>query len=125
MTEQKTPAGLEPAGRALWVEMTAGVAFRPDELAVLTQACRMADTVAALEDALEGKPLVVAGSQRQDRIHPAVQELRLSRRTLAALLGSLDVPEAGGKESPSSRGRKAARARWSNRTGGSVVDGPS
>lgn len=116
------PDTLGPAGASLWSDIVnmeldgAGIELRPDELAVLEQAARTADTIAALERALDGAPVVVPGSKGQDAVHPAIIELRHQRTALSTLLRRLDLPDAeDGWEglTSSQRARKAARARWS------------
>lgn len=112
------PAGLGEAGKALWSSVTAGLTFRPDELAVLASACGVADQVAELEATLAASAPMVAGSKGQEVLHPAIPELRLQRQLLATLLARLDMPEEAGEAgewdglTASQRARRAARARW-------------
>lgn len=116
MADQRAPSGLAAEGKALWAAMTDGLTYRPDELAVLAGACKLADTVAQLEKATKDAPLVVAGSKGQDTVNPLLQELRLTRAELTRQLARIDVPEIGedGQARNSSRtsSRKSARARW-------------
>lgn len=113
------PAHLTDAGRRLWVAVTDGLEFRPDEYAVLAQACATADAIATLEHELSSGSVMIAGSRGQDVLHPAVAELRQQRALLASLLSRLDIPEtdAAGDAwdglSASQRARRAAHARWS------------
>ena len=116
---QRAPSGLGPAGRSLWRRVSAGLALRPDETALLEAAARTADELAALEAELRDAPAQVKGSMGQPRPNPLYAEVRSHREALRRLLGSLDVPEAEGLGSEwdglsaSTRARKAARARWS------------
>ena len=121
MSTQRAPAGLGAAGRRLWRRMTAEVNFRPDELEVLEQAARTADTIAELETAAAKVPSVlIIGSRKQLIVSPIFQELRLTRQALAAFLSRLDVPEPADPNAltPSQRGRRAAAARWHRTRGG-------
>jgi hypothetical protein len=117
MPDQPAPANLSAAGTALWAAMTKHMDFRPDELAVLEQAARIADTIATLEAELSPASATVAGSRGQDTVNPLIPELRLQRQALVTFLGRLDVPEPADPDAltPSQRGRRAARARWDRR----------
>lgn len=101
--------------------MVKGLTFRPDELAILAAACRTADQIDLLERTLAKQPAMIAGSQGQKVLHPAIPEVRQQRQLLATLITRLDIPEApgiGGEWdglSASSRARKAAAARWSGK----------
>lgn len=121
MSRNGEPHGLDAAGIALWRAITSwtiddqAVEFRPDELALLTMACRTADQVARLEAEVTDEPLTVAGSRDQPTVNPLVVELRLQRGALASLLARIDVPDTASEWetlTPSQRGRRAARARW-------------
>jgi hypothetical protein len=122
MADPRKPAGLGKAGSAVWASMTADVDWRPDELVILEQAARTADTVAALDAALDGQPATVPGSRGQVIVNPLLQELRLARTALVAYLSRLDVPEPTDPDAltPSQRGRRAAAARWHNQHGGAA-----
>lgn len=114
------PLGLAAAGRGLWSDVTAGLELRPDEAAVLAQACGVADQIAALIVVLADAPIITTGSKDQDVLHPAVPELRQQRALLASLLGRLSIPEADERDGwdgldASQRARRAARARWDRR----------
>jgi hypothetical protein len=120
-SKQRAPAGLGSAGRGLWRSVTAGLVLRPDELAVLREACGVRDTIELLQERLDGAPAIVAGSRGQQIVNPGIPELRLQRQLLATLLARLDVPEGGVAAgaageweglSNSQRARKAALARW-------------
>jgi len=128
MTARKPsqPPGLAAAGRALWRAVVGAYVLRADEVALLTHAARTADIVAGIEAELAGAPLMVAGSQGQERAHPLLTEIRGQRALLAGLLKQLGLPDAtvvaAGPAAPSeasARARKAARARWGNPYGGS------
>jgi hypothetical protein len=107
------PKGLAESGAALWSEITGTYKLRPDELRVLVDACREADWIDRLEDALVGAELTVRGSQGQPVANPLLSELRQKRQVLKSLLGSLRLPDAEG-EAPSSSeaGRALVNQRW-------------
>lgn len=116
----RAPEGLEPAGRALWraVHEDLGDDFELDarEVAILRDACRQADTNAALARAIKRDGVTVEGSQGQTRLNAAVTELRQGRLALARLLGDIELP--AGDQAPqtaqSRRAQHAARARWAD-----------
>lgn len=124
MTAPTKPTGLDRAGIDLWKRVTRELAA--DDLVLgardyryLEDACRIADSIAALEAAHTeaGSPATAKGSQGQLVIHPIIGELRQQRSTLAALLARVDmsVDEAlpigrGGRTTPQAA-RAAAYAR--------------
>jgi hypothetical protein len=125
------PTKLGSHGRKLWRDMTANYQFQDWELVVLETAARQRDDIAALEQHLRDNGFITRGSQGQARLDQAVTEVRLARRSLARLLGELQIPETwdvaptdesgdqvrpGGVVQPmnfnSRRARAAAEARW-------------
>jgi hypothetical protein len=80
----KAPTGLATAGRALWRSLCSIYVFGPREAAILTLACRQADTVADLEALIAEGGLVISGSRGQPRLTSTVTELRQSRLALAS-----------------------------------------
>ena len=117
----RSPAGLGAAGKSLWKAIHAAFVLdeEPHKLHVLTQACRVADIVAELDEAADEGPLTVRGSQGQPVISPLIAEARVQRALLAQLLGRLGLPdnedyteEAELRSRRSAAGRTAARARW-------------
>jgi hypothetical protein len=84
------------------------------EAAILAAACRQADDVAALEEAIAKQGVVVEGSQGQPRLSPLVTEARQGRLAVARLLGELDLadPDAEPRSAKWRRARHAADARW-------------
>jgi len=119
----RPPKGLGPAGRKLWKSICRDYELRPDELTVLESACREADLIQRLEEALKDAPLVVKGSMGQEVASPLVTEIRLHRSTQASLLKQLKIPDLEEEDeepivirrrpmSRSDAARKAANARW-------------
>lgn len=106
-----------PSGRALWDAVVADFDLAVHEQVLLQSACRLADTIAALEDTITADGLVVAGSTGQPRLNAAVTELRQCRLALSKLVADLSLPiDAAGEDvvlrSPASRkASKAAKVR--------------
>jgi hypothetical protein len=105
----------------LWREISdpARYELRSDELRILEDACREADLIDQLEEALKGAPFMVSGSQGQDVINPLIPELRQHRATLTSMLLKLKLPDeepdAGQAPAESPRSvaaRTAAQSRW-------------
>lgn len=124
MAELPPPKGLKTHGRGLWKAVTSDYSFRPDELSVLADVCRMSDMVALMEAALEEEPtLLVRGSQGQLVINPLVSEMRQYRSARSALLRQLKLPDLdetgssadGDAGARSSIARNAANVRWARR----------
>ena len=128
MPRRRAPAGLGRDGRALWRSVLDDIEERgndetvfeldPRELALLEQACRIADRIAELEAIVEKRGLTTRGSTGQTVIHPAVAEIRQHRLALQRILGSIgldtgDVAEKTG--AASNRARHAAQTRWRRR----------
>jgi hypothetical protein len=114
----RKPAGLSPKSGRFFSEVTRDFDLRPDEIVILTEACRVMDVVDQLAAALRGQPLTVTGSAGQLREHPLLSESRQQRLALSRLVRQLDLPEAEDvaaikDELRSRRNRQAARARWS------------
>lgn len=110
--QQRMPRGLGSAGKSLWRAMTDEIQYRPDEVVTLTQACKLADTIHDLEQALKGQSMTTVGSAGQDVINPLVTEIRQTRAELTRQLARLDVPESDGGASRSAKARESARQRW-------------
>lgn len=113
----RAPKGLGAAGKKLWRDLTADTEFEPHGLRLLTDACRVADLIAKLDQAAEDSPLVVKGSTGQPVINPVIAEARVQRGLLAKLLKDLNIPateeaEQEAAQSRSEKARKAAKARW-------------
>ena len=111
------PTGLDLPGKRLWRRITASYDLREDELVLLDQACRVADTVALLEAGLKGAPLMVAGSMGQQREHPLLSEARQQRGQLARFLAQLKLPDEDAISTRSTQARWAAQARWAKPRG--------
>ena len=116
------PKGLGAAGKSFWQKVTDSYELRPDEVRLLSGACRTLDLIGQIEDALAGQPLLVAGQGGQLKTHPLVVEVRHQRLALAAALKQLRLPDEPGEArsaeaagARSSKARAAANARWAKR----------
>jgi hypothetical protein len=121
MTPEHRPsplAGVGPAGRALWKtvldDLPAELDFDPRELAILAAACRQADAVVELEQAIERDGVMIVGAAGQARMNACVTEARQGRLALARLLGDLDLPDEAEqpRSAASKRAQHAAGVRW-------------
>jgi len=113
----RVPAGLGPAGKALWRRLVGVFELLDHEQALLEVACRQADDVATLEKIIADDGMIVTGSAGQPRLSAAVSEVRQGRLALAKLLGALALPDEADRPltAASSQARKAADARWSRK----------
>lgn len=117
------PDGLGAAGIELWAAIHAdlpeGFELTSRESAIAAMAARQADDIENLQAAVVDDGYLVTGSTGQQRVHPAVAELRQARIVVSRLLGALDIPSDEDAEQPtragtarSQRASHAARARW-------------
>lgn len=104
------PEGLGPRGAAFWEYVTGSFELAFDEALLLAEACRTADTLDQLAEALAADGLLVG-----ERVHPAVSAARNLRTELRALLAALALPHEGSEPvrgGRSTAASKAARSRW-------------
>jgi hypothetical protein len=120
MSELKPPSGLRAGGKALWLAVAGPFILTPAELSMLAEACRTTDELARLEKAARELPsLITTGSTGQDRMHPILGEIRAHRMLLERLTTALNLPddlELVGLRGSQKHARKAAVARWGERT---------
>lgn len=117
------PRDLSDAGSALWIAVVADLEsdweLDAREVALLAQACKMADQLAELDAAVAVDGATVRGSRGQTVIHPGVSEGRALRLAQLRLLGSIELadPTSALKASTpaQARARAAAQARWAQR----------
>ena len=114
------PADLGDRGSALWDSVTSSYALRPDELAILADACHEADVIELLKAEFERSTLITTGSMGQDVAAPHVSEIRQHRTTLANLLTKLRLPDESGTGAGSSSeaGRALVNQRWRPKSAG-------
>ena len=118
MDKIPVPAGLAGRGARFWSTMTEEYTFRGDELELLLEVCQLLTSLAAMEAATKGAPLIVKGSTGQAKVNPLIQEIRVQRLALGSLLRQLKVPDPmSATQQPSARTKHATRAakgRWGN-----------
>lgn len=86
---QPAPPGLSPAGQRLWRELARHLDFDEHERRVLLEACRCADRLERLDQAIRTAPLLDA----EGKVSPLMVEARQQQVVLAKLLASLRLPE--------------------------------
>lgn len=105
------------AGAELWrafmADLPEGWELDQRELSLVEMACRQADDLALLEEAIDRDGAMAIGSTKQIVVHPAVQEARQARLAIGRLLGLVRIPNEDGRgEAESSRrARHAASVR--------------
>lgn len=117
-TPPRAPSGLGTAGKALWHDVTRAYALDPHERHVLREACRTADEIRRVEQALDAEPSLSAkGSQGQLVEHPWLGSLRNHRQTMDRLIARLNLPDAQGNVLTEGQRRSATAngARWAER----------
>ncbi|MDT0353734.1 hypothetical protein [Pseudonocardia charpentierae] len=115
------PPGLGKRGRAFWDKITGEYAPSPDEAEILTEVCRLLDQCDHLAAVVHRDGLMVEGSVGQQRLHPALPELRGCRIALGRLMAQLQL-DGSELDSPGVAQRKAATAsRWENTPRGATV----
>jgi phage terminase small subunit len=119
----RAPKGLGNTGRSTWRQilddLDPELEFDARELAILRTACRQADLVTQLEQAVKKDGVMIQGAAGQRRLNATVTELRQSRLAFARLLGELGIPVDSGKPetAASQRARRAAHAKWGTQPG--------
>jgi hypothetical protein len=118
MAAPKAPDGLRSGGKSLWASIAGKYQLRPDELSVLTSACKTADRIESLERSHDelGNPVLTRGSMGQDVIHPLIAEMRTQHAHMATLLAKLKLPDDADGE-PVNQQRDAANSKWATGQG--------
>ena len=119
MTDTKAPKPSPPsdlgaAGSTLWQQMTAAYQLEESENPLLVAACRQADDIARLEEAIDRDGCMVEGSAGQPRLNAAITEVRQGRIALQKLLGAIGWPNDAGEVVTlrQRQARSAAHQRW-------------
>jgi P27 family predicted phage terminase small subunit len=93
MASSKPPAGLGRRGTAFWKDVTNAYDIeRPDEVALLTEACRILSLCDDLREAVARDGYTTTGSTGQMVAHPLLTELRANRSELRHVLRQLGLP---------------------------------
>ncbi len=82
---------------------------------LLAEACRTLDNLDALAAAIAENGTMVAGSQGQMVVNPALTEVRGQRALLHRLLAALGLKDEDGQQVPTAqtlRASRAGQARW-------------
>jgi len=113
------PHILGAEGQKMWAAIIAEVApnWRLDarDLYLLTQACRLEDTIAKLELAIGNEGEMSTGSKGQPVVHPAIPEARQLALAQARLLEKIELEDPALRLSEQ-RARTASRtADWRRR----------
>lgn len=119
------PAGFGYQGRKLWDAIAAdsvacNYRLRPDELATLENACRIADMIDTLTKDWKalGKPTTAEGSMGQLIIHPLVDKLADHRMKQSVLLQKLKIPDSSAADvAPVNAQRAGGHSRWAQAHG--------
>ena len=98
VTVPAAPRGLRAAGRRLWRAVVVDFELAEHELALLREAVRVADVCQELPKTIDAE-----GVFREQRVHPAVVELRAQRILLARLIVALRVPLSVEDDQPGER----------------------
>lgn len=106
----RPPKDLGPAGRKVWRDVFGALELEGGRRAVAEEACRVADTMAQLSEAVEVQGMMSVGSRGQPVLHPAVGELGKQRALFERLLRSIDVTD-GSVSAASVQAAKAATSR--------------
>ena len=112
-TTQQPPAGLGTEGLALWSAVTADYELDQHELALLAAACRTADRLQDLADALTDAPLTVENKRGDLIVQPLLVEQRQQSLVLARLVASLRLPSGETEDGELIRPQRRGAARGS------------
>ncbi len=91
----RAPAGLGPAGRKLFRELTTGYVLNPGELALAVEAARTADALSEMAE------LTAAATGPEKRL--CLAEMRAQRLALGRLVAALRLPDDDSPARPQSR----------------------
>jgi hypothetical protein len=120
------PRGLGRAGGKLWEDILASV---PDgweldgrDLALLKRACDLADVEDGLRKLVAKDGQLIAGSNGQPVLHPAIREARQTTVAVAAVLKRVDLKPPMVRTGAMNKRQRdqladARRSRWPARTG--------
>lgn len=92
------PRGSQAAARRLWRAVVVDYELAEHELVLLREAVRVADVCQELQETVDSEGLFL-----EQRVHPAVVELRAQRILLARLIVALRVPLGAEDDQPGDR----------------------
>lgn len=108
---QRAPSGLGKNGRRLWRSILDSYELDVHEMLMLAEACRVADRLDRLAEALDGAPLTVENFKGDEVSQPLLVEARQQSLVFARLLASLRLP-SGEEEDSRPQRRGAARGTY-------------
>lgn len=88
----KPPKDFQTAGRTLWKSVLTDLDLDEHELALLRAACRTADRLEVLGQAMADAPMTVTNSRGDEVASPIYVEHRQQTQSLAKTLASLRLP---------------------------------
>lgn len=117
MAKRVSPAdSLGTRGRAFWDALHKDDDWDAHDEEVILEACRTADTIDELSEAIGRDGVMIKGSQGQLVLNGAVAERRQQQQSLARLITmlNLDQAEMGAalQRTATTNAKKAAQARW-------------
>jgi hypothetical protein len=110
---RRAPKRLGTQGRALWSSVTADYDLEQHEVALLTAACRTADRLEDIAEALAGASLTVKNTRGDEIAHPLLVEQRQQGISLSRLLASLRLPTGETEDGDLVRPQRRGAARGS------------
>ncbi|MGO1318006.1 MAG: terminase [Cellulomonadaceae bacterium] len=114
-TKRRAPDGLKARGKRFWTACISDFDFSSSEVVLLEEACRVLDRLDQLNAAITRDGPMVAGSQGQQVVNPALTEARGQQLALHKLIAALALPDDDGQTVPTGRSMSAsaaATARW-------------
>lgn len=111
------PSGLISRAGEFWERIQAEFEPSDAETELLVEVVQTITEIDSLKAALTADGVSVQGSMGQKRVHPAVNEIRQHRMSLARLLKQLDLSEEEPETEATKAARRAAQARWSQSRG--------
>ncbi|WP_378144804.1 terminase [Cnuibacter sp. UC19_7] len=102
------PAELQASGRRVWKAVTDIAELEEWEKVTLLEACRTADRLDDLAEAMEGQPLTVTNSKGDEVAHPLMVESRMQSVVYARLVAALRIPDSETGQVPQSRPTRGA-----------------
>lgn len=116
MTTAPIPAGLRPAGRALWAAIVDDHDLDATQLVQLEEACRAKDRLDKLDEILRGDAdawmRLVHRTQRDDyelKIDAALSQANATANLMKQLLAALRLPDPQSGKKPQYRGARGAQ----------------
>ena len=101
---RRAPRNLGAAGQRFWRRVLDDYELSPAEEAVLSEACRVMDTLERLEAEAADQPLTETSPQGRV-VNPLLREARMQRQTLDRLVRSLGIPLVEGTSRGARRGK--------------------